>query len=176
MTALSDIEQRWLDYAWGLVNCPEGHRRACEAAGGARPRAGAVDGNELRWPGYLGRNYAGILCVGHINREMTPEAEARMAIPVRRRYAEQILQSRRWIAEGRSPDSDRAYLEVVRTTHEAVVPLWPQWRDFAKVIEGQLQLDVTHIAWGNLAKCRQAIGGSPDALTRCASETFLSET
>src|SRR3954468_11235119 len=103
--SLVDVEQRWLDHAWRVASCPDGHRRLCETAGGAAPRAGAVDGNELRWPGYLGRNYIGILCVGHVSREVTPQHLALMPTQVRRSYARLEAASRGWLAAGRSPEN-----------------------------------------------------------------------
>lgn len=68
ISSATTTEHRWLDYAWSVVNCTPAHRGAREAAGGARPGPGRELGNELRWPGYLGRNYVerrDVLCIGH---------------------------------------------------------------------------------------------------------------
>ena len=54
---LPDIEAAWLNYAWRVVNCPESHRARCIREGVGVPGPGRVDGNDLRLPGYLGRNY-----------------------------------------------------------------------------------------------------------------------
>lgn len=129
------VEERWLDHAWRVVSCPDRHRQLCEAAGGATLRVGAVDGNELRWPGYLGRNYLGILCVGHVHRESTPDGLACQPLRVRRSYAQLEAASRAWLAAGRSPQNDAAYLEAVRRTYEEVLSRWSRWRDFGKVVE-----------------------------------------
>lgn len=76
-TVASDHEQRWLDHAWRVVDCPVEHRRARERHGGAQPGPDRVDGNELRWPGYLGRDYEpgrGVLYVGAVMASPRPRA------------------------------------------------------------------------------------------------------
>src|SRR5215212_8545264 len=100
---VNDLERRWLDYAWDILNCPEEHRRRCVGAGAAVPGPRRVDGNDLPWPGYLGQDWnpnRGVLCVGAVHREPSPEGEA--ANPVgARTNAELIECARRWLREGR---------------------------------------------------------------------------
>lgn len=157
---MKTAEQRWLDYAWSVVNCPAAHRQACERNGGAVPGPDRVDGNELRWPGYLGRNYEprkGVLCVGAVHRESTPEGERGNRV-VYETNAELAATARRWVASGRSGESDAAYLQGLRDAYERALPAWTRWnRHFRVLVEDYLGLDRTQIAWANLAKCRVSI-------------------
>ena len=158
--ASSETERRWLDYAWAVVNCPESHRRECVLAGGAVPGPGRPDGNDLRWPGYLGRNYderRGVLCVGAVHRESSPERLASHPI-VARTDANLIAGTRAWLSSRRPPGADEEYLEVVRRNYEEALPQWGRWRrHFRELIERHLHMDLTQIAWANLAKCRVSI-------------------
>lgn len=150
-------EHRWLDYAWGVVNCTPAHRRACEAAGGARPSIGRELGNELRWPGYLGRNYVerrGVLCVGHVHRERVGVEEPDV---VHTEATAALVDSARvWLSSGRSACADAKYIASVRDEYEAWLPTWPRWYQHRDLLDG-LGMDVTQIAWANLAKCRVPI-------------------
>ena len=152
-------EERWLDYAWSVVNCPAEHRAHCEALGAAVPGVGRVDGNELRWPGYLGREYqegAGVLCVAAVHREARPEEEA--GTPVGATNAQLIAAHRRWLSEGRSAEEDALFLESIRQTYVDALPHWRRWtRHFRTLVEHHLGLKRTEIAWTNLAKCRLAV-------------------
>ncbi len=149
---ISEVEARWLDYAWAVVNCPDYHRRKCVADGAAVPGPGRTDGNDLRWPGYIGRNYVpghSILCVGAVHREPNPEEETAHGL---------IASARHWLAEGRSETSDHEYLESVREQYEQNLPRWSRWnRHFRTLIVNYLGADITEIAWTNLAKCRVSI-------------------
>lgn len=157
---MNDLERRWVDYAWGILNCPEEHRRRCVGAGAAVPGPRRVDGNDLRWPGYLGRDWnpnRGVLCVGAVHREPSLESEAGDPIGARTN-AELIQFARRWLHVGRSPESDRAYLDSLRNTYEEALPSWSRWkRHFRTLVEDHLGLTVKEIAWTNLAKCRVPI-------------------
>ena len=157
---MTEIEDRWLDYAWSIVNCPTFHRNRCEALGAAIPGPGRVDGNEVRWPGYLGRDYpeeSGILCVAAVHREGSPEDEAGDPV-IRRTNAELVDAHRRWVRCGRSSREDRAYLEAVRGAYEHALPRWSRWkRHFRPLVEDYLGMRRAEIAWTNLAKCRVAI-------------------
>lgn len=178
---LTETERRWLDYAWEVVNCPTGHRRACERAGGARPGQGRVDGNELRWPGYLGRRYGeerGVLCVGAVHREATPELERRDRT-IGRTNAELATSAREWLAGGRSEPGDSRYLGRVRSAYEEALPQWARWqRHYRTLVEDYLGMSSTQIAWSNLAKCRVSIDRGPKqrsaeaALTRLCQSAF----
>ena len=123
------------------------------------PGPGRVDGNEVRWPGYLGRGYqerVGVLCVGAVHREARPEDETGNSVK-QRTNAELVNAHRRW-ARGRSPDEDSVYLEAVRRAYEDALPHWSRWkRHFLSLVQDHLGMSRTDIAWTNLAKCRVAI-------------------
>ena len=157
---MTATEERWLDYAWSVINCPASHRERCEARGGAVPGMGRVDGNEVRWPGYLGRGYrdgVGVLCVGAVHREGSLEDEAGDSV-IRRTNAQLVSAHRRWVRCGRSRNEDHVYLEAVRRAYEDALPHWDRWkRHFRSLVEDYLGMDRIDIAWANLAKCRVAI-------------------
>lgn len=167
--------RRWLDYAWEVVNCPAGHFAECEAAGGARAGAGGVDGNELRWPGYLGRDYEfgkGLLCVAHAHRQPTAEKECGDRV-LRETNTRLIAATRAWKEAGvRSETTDQIYLQEVRAAYETGLLHWDRWSAFAGVVADELGLDVTHVAFANLAKCRVPIERSPDRLVRLCQRQF----
>ncbi len=153
-------EQRWLDYAWSVVDCPDRHRAQCEALGTAVPGPGRVDGNEVRWPGYLGRDYregVGVLCVGAVHREARPEEEAPGTV-VGRTNAALVEAHRRWLRQGRSQDEDSRFLESVRDAYEEALPHWSRWKNhFRTLVQDHLGMSTSGIAWTNLAKCRVPI-------------------
>ena len=100
----SPTESRWLDYAWSVLNVSERHRAQCVAGGAAVPGAGRVDGNELRWPGYLGVDYEPgrcVLCVGAVHREATLELHATDPV-IAATDDEPIAGARAWKETGRS--------------------------------------------------------------------------
>jgi len=67
-----------------------------------------------------------------------------------------------WRAAGWSTGADAAYLEGVRSSYEMAMPDWPRWRrTFKPLVEGQLRMDITQVAWSNLAKCRLLCGRAP---------------
>lgn len=161
------------------MSCPDDHRRACEAAGGAIPGPGRHDGNELRFPGYLGRSYQeeqGILCVGAVHREADPdELDPQHA----KLDAELVNAHRDWLTSGRGSGPDAQFLARLRAAYEGSLPFWPRWRrHFRPLVEDHLAMDCTQIAWTNLAKCRVAIHlGSQQRsaearLTRLCQGTF----
>jgi hypothetical protein len=159
---MDETEERWLDYAWRVVNCPPAHLRLCENAGGARSGPGRVDGLDLRWPGYLGRNYhesQGILCVGAVHLEV-PLAELESNPEGFRSDQTQVEAVRTWLTEGRSSGTDEIFLERMRTAYEGVggLPRWQRWRrHFRSLVCDHLGMDETKVAWTNLAKCKCAI-------------------
>ena len=157
---MTATEERWLDYAWSVASCPASHRERCEALGAAVPGVERVDGNELRWPGYLGCNYRegfGILCVGHVHREGRPSDEANDPV-IRKTNAELVRAHRCWLYRGRSAVEDLLYLDAVRKAYADGLPSWSRWRrHFRTLVQDYLRMNVTGIAWTNLAKCRVAI-------------------
>jgi hypothetical protein len=123
---LSEAEGRWLDYAWSVVATPERHRTACTANGGAIPGPGRVEGNDLRWPGYLGEHYRpgrSVLCVGAVHREGTAALQAgdRVIAETDRALVEG---AREWLGTGRSAHSDERYLERLRAAYVRALPSW----------------------------------------------------
>lgn len=159
---MTETEDRWLDYAWLVVNCTPEHRSGCEARGGAPLGATRQDGNDFRWPGYLGRRYdegRGLLCVGHVHRERTGTDLAEVDAKVEGLLVDAV---RAWLSLGRSPENDASYLAAVQDAFEEWIPAWRRWsRGFKRVVEGELGMDHTQIAWTNLAKCRYPLTGSP---------------
>ena len=178
---MTETEERWLNYAWSVINCPKSHRERCEALGAAVPGHGRVDGNEVRWPGYLGEAYregTGILCVGAVHREARPEDEASDSA-MRRTNAALVNAHRRWVQRGRSRDEDRDYLAAVRVAYEDALPRWARWRrHFRSLVEDYLGMSRREIVWTNLAKCRVAIHrgsrvrGAEAKLTRLCQREF----
>jgi hypothetical protein len=134
-----------------------------------------VDGNELRWPGYLGLGYElrrGILCVAHAHRE--PTAETERGDPTIRDTNDRLIEATRsWTGPGlRSVTRDQQYLGAVRSAYEEALPAWNVWKGFARLVEHELGLDVTRVAYANLAKCRVPIERSPDPLVRLCQRQF----
>lgn len=167
---MTETEGRWLDYAWIVTNCTSEHRRTCEYRGGASLGDARQEGNDLRWAGYLGQRYDernGVLCVGHVHRERTGSELTRVDA-----RAERLLvdAARGWLSLGRSRENDASYLAAVRAAFELWIPIWTRWsRGFKAVVEGELGMDLTQIAWTNLAKCRYPLRGSPpnELLAHC---------
>ncbi len=172
---MNKIERAWLDYAWQVVNCPESHLYACINAGAAVPGKGRVDGNDLRLPGYLGRNYrpGGILCVAAVGREPTIEREKKYPV-IRRTNANLYNLTQKWIKKGRSSRKDAQYLKSAQICYEEALPNWPRWRrHFRTLVEDYLNMNVTNIAWTNLAKCRVSIDRGQKARTSESNLTRL---
>jgi hypothetical protein len=63
-------------------------------------------------------------------------------------------------------------LAAVRSAYEEALPAWNVWKGFARLVERELSLDVTQIAYANLAKCRVPIERSPDPLVRLCQRQF----
>ena len=156
---MNKFEKSWLDYAWRVVNCSDPHLTACIEAGAAVPGKGRVEGNDVRLPGYLGRNYqpGGVLCVASVSREPSPEDENKKLV-IKRTNANLYELTREWIREGRSTGNDSRYLTSVRLCYEEALPNWSRWRrHFKTLVEDYLRLNASEIAWTNLAKCRVPI-------------------
>jgi hypothetical protein len=118
-----NVDKAWLDYAWHVIACPDTHRSPCSARGGAVPGRGRVDGNELRWPGYLGPRWEpgrGALCVGGVHCEAYPVKHADPVLV--RTDAELVAAARAWLAESRSPYSDDPYLRPTRDADIDALP------------------------------------------------------
>ncbi len=179
--ALTDAERNWLDYAWRVVNCPDAHRAACVAAGGAIPGSGRVDGNELRWPGYVGREWEpgkGVLCVGAVHREGDPAKHDGEIITRTNRELNDA--TRAWPSRGRSPETDEAYLRAIQAAYVDALPTWARWnRHFRPLVVDLLGMSTARIAWSNLAKCRVSIDrgagtrAAEQKVTRLCQQQFV---
>ncbi len=175
----TDDERRWLDYAWSVIDTPAEHLRRCIGRGGATPGEGRVEGNELRWPGYLGRNYGAeprVLCVGAVHREGTPALQAGNQT-IAETDRQLVSAARLWRESGRSDVVDARYLANTRDAYERALPAWSRWnRHFRTLVEDHLRLDRTRIAYTNLAKCRVSIDrgakqrAAEQALTRLCQQ------
>ncbi len=164
-----------MTFAWRVVNCREPHLENCIKAGAAVPGPGRVDGNDIRFPGYLGRNYrpGGILCVGAVGREPTLEGEEGEP-EIARTNADMFKATRKWKKNGRSRKSDATYLESIRLTYEEALPMWSIWgRSFRPLVEDYLKRGITSIAYTNLAKCRLPIDRATDPLMRLCEREFI---
>lgn len=179
---LTKLEKRWLGYAWRVVNCPQSHLDACRRAGAAVPGPSRVDGNDMRLPGYLGRNYrsGGIICVAAVSREPSLEDEKEESATLRTNNAKIFQVTREWIKNGRSRGNDALYLESIRSAYENALPKWPRWtRHFKSLVVDYLKMDVTEVIWTNLAKCRVPIDRGSKArqaearLTRLCQRKFI---
>lgn len=120
------------------------------------------------------------MCVGAVHREPSIEYEDNDPVGARTN-AELIEGARRWLRDGRSLESDGAYLGTLRDAYEEALPSWPRWkRHFRTLVEDYLGLSVTEIAWTNLAKCRVPIHSGDSArraqehLTRLCQADFAS--
>lgn len=171
MLVMRDVEQRWLDYAWRVVNCPEWHKRECLAAGAVPPgdtREGRHD--DLRWPGWLGHDYpeeGGILWVAGL---LTPRAGEHDGIRHEQvRPAARAIPS--WREAGRSGDG--RFLDESRTIGETDFDggSHARWnKGFRPFVADYMGMRATHIAWTNLAKCRAH--GNGEHLARVCQSAF----
>jgi hypothetical protein len=154
----TEIKDRWLQYAWEVLRCPPRHVMRCEELGASRPGPGEADGNELRWPGYIGRNFGPeprVLCVSiaHADPRELQHGQDPRILEVNRRL---VATARKWLEGGRLAESDSAYLERTRREYEKAWDLWRVLAKFRRLVEDHLGLDRTQVAFGNLAKCRVA--------------------
>lgn len=67
-----------------------------------------------------------------------------------------------------SSAADARFLEETRRYYEAAARAWGPWRQsFRALVEDDLQLDFTEVAYTNIAKCRQSLAlSAPDKLMR----------
>jgi hypothetical protein len=140
---MTKAEEDWLDYAWDVVDCSDEHRRGCQRHGATS--GPGVDGlDDLCFPGYLGRDYRGLLCVAAVHRSLLPGQYSNRQVRVGHSYREAHEAWRR----GRSSDADAAFLEAVRTFYEAEFQTWGTWRRFRGLVE-QVGFEMRHLAYAN---------------------------
>lgn len=82
---MTKAEEDWLDYAWEVVNCSDDHRRGC-LRHGATSGPGLDGLDDLSFPGYLGRDYRGLLCVAAVHK--SPEKVSDHEVRIGQRYRE----------------------------------------------------------------------------------------
>lgn len=143
-----------------VVRMPDSHLSACWRAGGCpddpdvagRPLHGGR--SVLRWPGYLGANYSGVLLVGEVHTGFT-----RVQGSARRRALEPVEEgliaaNRTWLlADPNDRAADRAYLEATRRWFIEGARWWPRMSRFTCVLE-YAGLDWSCVAYTNVAKCQ----------------------
>lgn len=142
------IESDWLDYSWSVLNDAD-HRAECVRAGGR-----GIDDDELRWPGYLGENYSRgrLMLVANIHRNF--DSGGAKVSGLARRLVENANQ---WKG-GRSEKSDARYLAELRECYVQGLQLWDVGRRFRKFVENHVGMDLTHVAYLNVAKCQSTKG------------------
>jgi hypothetical protein len=133
---------------------------------------GVDGGNELRFPGYIGRSYKagqGVLLVGHVHREPEPQ---HMSLPGD--HERFIAAHFRWQASVRSEEADAEFLSEMRRHYEEAVSSWNPWRQFFRsIVEDELRMSLSEVAYTNLAKCRQDPNrGSAERLTTFCQTQF----
>jgi dCTP diphosphatase len=154
-----DVETKWLAYA-RAVSTDGDHLKQCVAAGGARPIQPAPYA-QLRWPGYIGNQYARILCLGMVhNGDMlyagrsstetvrTTEGDLNKSlIGLEPTYLD-------WLAGNVTPD---IYLEKTRDVYAEALTFWDPWKRLAPILKAfGFKTDseqVSAIAYSNIAKC-----------------------
>lgn len=149
MDELTAIEKAWVAYAHDLLD-DRGHLRRCSKAGGS-PIGSVLDpqnrlDSDLRWPGYLGREYrpGGVLCVAMVHRDF----ESNGAGPEVRA---DIVEGTRGLRDRTITDTE--YLERVRSGYEAGLAKWVVGGSLGKTLDA-LSVPLTSVAYVNAARCQ----------------------
>lgn len=168
---LTKIERSWVTYALRLLDDRE-HLRRCELAGGSP--IGELDPGrrldaDLRWPGYLGRDYrsGGVLCVATVHRDFEtngagPGVRAGI-VEATRGLRDRIL-------------SDVEYLNLVRRGYEAGLAKWVVGGHLGRTL-GALGVPLSAIAYVNAARCQVPENWShlPDKAARSAAKATCNQ-
>ncbi len=112
-------ELKWLDYAWGVVDCTPTHVEQCEAAGGI----GIPGGTTARFPGFVGPDFEpgrGVLCMAHVHRYLPDVDDVEGG---RLHAIETAIVG--WRQRGRGSESDAAFLAESRPAYMASASSWP---------------------------------------------------
>jgi hypothetical protein len=140
---LTEFERAWIPYA----------RHVLEQNAGC-----ACDADEIAWPGFIGPSYSTgmVLVVGSIHNAPVLRSSGVYDI---------VPKVREWLSRRQTPESDRAYLDIVWQAHCAAIPRW-QWyqNESGKWVSGAVWngieaaargfgLTFSDIAFTNLAKC-----------------------
>ncbi len=135
------VLRRWLDYAYNMMR---ERRIACSCE--------PYDKGGIRWPGYIGSDYRGVLFVGaRHNANGLIKAGLYHNSPLAR-YAEE-LQS--WSAAPRTEGEDLKMLGAMCSAYRHSYDIWAKqgvWRIFQSIRDAMC-LNWDHVASVNLARC-----------------------
>jgi hypothetical protein len=138
----SEVLHRWLDYAYDMMRHPG---KACQCE--------PYDNGGIRWPGYIGSDYRGVLFVGaRHNANGLRDAGLLATNRPLRRYADEL---RSWSALQRTERGDRKMLDAMRCAYRDSYPLWAKrgvWKIF-QCIRDSMCLNWDNVASVNLARC-----------------------
>jgi hypothetical protein len=149
MADLTHTEEAWLRYAHTLADDQE-HLDACKDLGGS-PDGPEFDPNhtldpDLRWPGYLGRDYSSgrVLCVATVHRDFETNGAGTQV-------RADIVDATRGLRDRTISDGD--YLASVRRGYEAGLLKWIVGGNLGVAL-GALDVPLTAIAYVNAARCQ----------------------
>lgn len=148
MPDITIVEKQWLGYARGVLT---GEQCACGAQGADR------------WPGFVGENYTNgrLLIVGAIHN-------SRALLTAEMLTLQQMARS--WAVHPRSDQGDAHFLSEVRSAYPKSMKAWIDqgdgkvgrvWANISRVL-GIFGLEMTEVAFTNLAKCAAPPGASID--------------
>lgn len=159
---MNDLERGWVDYAWGVVACPPTHAAECGRSGGI----GVADDSDVRFPGFIGPNYEpqrGVLCMGHVHRYLPDRDDVDGG---RLHDINAVLTA--WRARGRGEESDESFLVDSRAAYMASAPTWDYWnRNYAPLLK-EARVELSEVAFANVAKCRTTTEDDSAASIRLA--------
>jgi hypothetical protein len=167
------IEEAWIAYAHELLDDKD-HQVRCANAGGS-PSGVGLDPTgsldpDLRWPGYLGRDYraGGVLCVATVHRDFEsngagPQVRADI-VDATRRFRDRTI-------------TDTDYLESVRRGYEAGLAKWIVGGHLGTTLR-TIKVPLTAIAYVNAARCQypEDRGHLPDPAARKAAKVAGDKT
>ena len=151
-------KRAWLDYAWRVVDAERSvpsHYAYCERLRGNIDEPVAGEGR-LRWPGTVNSNFKpehGVLFVGSVHREFHVGRGGREDDVLRAQERTLVAANKRWRDEGRSANSDQAYLDSTARAYEMSIPRWPRGDVVVNLLK-MLGDQVDEVAWVNLARCQ----------------------
>jgi hypothetical protein len=166
--------QAWLDYAWRVVTCAdsaEAHYVECTRLIGQVDDRIAGEG-KLRWPGSVNscfRPEHSVLFVGSVHREFHIGGNGKSNAALIEQERILVEANRRWLAEGRGPSNDAAYLDATARAYEQSIPLWPRGGVVMRILR-KLGDDVDEVAWVNLARCQAPPSTTNETKLRAACQ------
>lgn len=146
---MTAVRAAWYDYARSVVGISAEHRHDCTAANGASGTPGLNP--KIRWPGYLGSGYLSapvrLLCVGQVH------------------HAAELLRTlgniQPLLLKVAATHSGQSLMAQITSEYERAMSEWGPWQKFRKIVD-PLGIDVTGIAYTNVAKCWQTLTDRPD--------------